>query len=120
MRVQSGADDNQDDRGQEDDSVVGVETECARAPGQHESAQGIDDVGQRIEMRNDLQPTGHDAGGVNRVAGKEQRHGEYLPDSHEAFARLYNARDDQRKRGEQSRRKDDDDYHIEKGERAPI
>ena len=70
-----------------------TQTEGARAAGKHESAQGIDDVGQRIQMRNGLQPAGHDVGGVNRVARKEQRHGEHLADAHEAFARLHNARD---------------------------
>ena len=61
-------------------------------------------------MRNDLQPAGHDGGGINRVARKEQRHGEHLADAHEAFARLHNARDDERKRREQRRGKDDDDH----------
>ena len=45
-----------------------TQTEGARAAGKHESAQGIDDVGQRIEMRNGFQPAGHDFGGINRVA----------------------------------------------------
>ena len=97
-----------------------TQTEGARAAGQHERAQGIDDVGQRIQMRNGLQPAGHDGGGINRVAGKEQRHGEHLADSHKAFARLYNARDDERKRREQRRGKDNDDQHVEERERAPI
>ena len=45
-----------------------------------------------------LQPSGHDGGGVDRVARKEQRHGQDLADAHETLARLHNARDDQRKR----------------------
>lgn len=119
MRTQSGADEDQGDRGKKDDSGVGAETEGARAPGQHESAQGIDDVGQRIEMTNDLQPDGHDAGGVNRVAGKEQRHGKYRADAHEAFACFHDIRDDERKRAEQRRGKDNDDHHVEERQRGP-
>jgi hypothetical protein len=46
--IQSGANENQDDRGQKDDRVVVNHTEDARTAGQHESAQGINDVGQRI------------------------------------------------------------------------
>src|SRR5664280_1709577 len=48
MRIQSGADKDQDGCGQEDDRIVATQTEGARAAGKHESAQGIDDVGQRI------------------------------------------------------------------------
>ncbi len=47
-RIQSRADEDQDGRGQEDDRIVETQTEGARAAGKHESAQGIDDVGQRI------------------------------------------------------------------------
>ena len=96
---------------QEDDSIVVTQAEGARAAGKHLSAQGIDDVGQRIQMRNGLQPAGHDGGGVNRVAREEQRHGEHLADAHEALARLHNARDDERERREQRRGEDHEDQH---------
>ena len=46
--IQSRANEDQDGRGQEDDSIVVTQTEGARAAGKHESAQGIDDVGQGI------------------------------------------------------------------------
>ena len=73
---------DQDRRGQKDDSVVPTQTEGAYTSDKHESAQGIDDVRQGIQMRNGLQPAGHDGRGINRVARKEQRHGEDLADSH--------------------------------------
>ena len=46
--IQSRANEDQHGRGQEDDSIVETQSEAARAAGKHESAQGIDDVGQRI------------------------------------------------------------------------
>ena len=33
-------------------------------------------------MRDNLQPVGHDVGGVNSIASKEQRHSEDLTDTH--------------------------------------
>ena len=47
---QSGAKDKQDGSGHYDDRVVAAQTEGARATRQHESAQGIDHLRQRIEM----------------------------------------------------------------------
>jgi hypothetical protein len=52
--IQSGINEDQDGFGQENERVVGARTERAGAAGEHESAQGVDDVGQRIEMRNGL------------------------------------------------------------------
>ena len=100
-RIQSRTNEDHDGRGQEDNSIVATQAEAARAAGKHASAQGIDNIGQRIQMGNDFQPARHDGGGINCVARKEQRHGEHLAYSHEAFARLHNARDDERKRREQ-------------------
>ena len=71
-------------------------------------------------MRNCFQPCGHDGSGINRVARKEQRHGEHLTHAHEAFARFHNARDDERKRREQRRGKYDDKQNIQERERVPI
>ena len=39
-------------------------------------------------MGDCLQPPRHDLDRVNRVAGKEQRHGQHLPDAHEELAGL--------------------------------
>ena len=74
--IQSGTDENQNGRGEKDDDIVEPKTEGARAAGKHESAQGINDISQRIEMRNGLQPCRHDGSGINCVTRKEQRHGE--------------------------------------------
>src|ERR1019366_7426468 len=49
-RIQSGANEDQDGRGQQYNRIVATQTEGARAANKHVSAQGIHDVGQRIEM----------------------------------------------------------------------
>jgi hypothetical protein len=48
MGVQSGAYEYQDGCGQGDDSIVGAQTDGARAAGKQESAHCIDDMCQRI------------------------------------------------------------------------
>ena len=74
-RIQACANEDQDGRGQENDRIIVSQAEAARAAGKHERAQSIDNISQRIEMGNGSQPDGHDGGGINRVARKEQWHG---------------------------------------------
>jgi hypothetical protein len=48
MGIQSRPNEDQDRRGQQDDSIVATQAEAACAAGKHASAQGIDDVRQGI------------------------------------------------------------------------
>ena len=54
MGIQSGANEDQDACAEENDRIVMPQTEGAYAIGEHEGAEGIDNVCQGIEMGNDL------------------------------------------------------------------
>ena len=85
----------------------------------HQRAQRIHLIRQRVGVGNDLQPVGHDGDGVDGVAGEEQRHGQDLADAHEPLARLDDAGDDQRERGEERRAQQDDADDAEQVQRVP-
>ena len=66
---------------------------------QHQRPQPIHLIRQWIALRDHLQPGWHDGNGVDSIAGEEQRHGEHLPNPHEALACLDQAGNDERERG---------------------
>src|ERR1019366_6032123 len=70
------------------DSQSYPESKTAGAACQHESSQRIHHIGQGIQVGDNLQPARHDGGRVDRVAGKEQWHGEHLAHAHSARRRL--------------------------------
>ena len=59
LRIQPRADQDQDDCSDQNDRIIHAHAETSRAIGKHGSSQSIDDIGQRIKMRDDPEPDGH-------------------------------------------------------------
>ena len=52
----------------------------------HDSAQGIHQISERVENGNDVQPVGHHDERIDGIAGKKQRHREHLANAHKTLS----------------------------------
>ena len=86
--------------------------DSARGRRKHQSSQYIDFVGQRVQARNDLQPTRHQPNWVDRVAGEEYRHRQYLTYAQEALAGPHDTSHDYGKSREECRGQSDESNHT--------
>ena len=86
----------------------------------HEAAEGIDKIGERVCERDGAEPSGHDRDGIDGVAGKEERHGEHLADAQETLAGFHDAGNDERKRGKNRAAKQHAKEYPGNRERIPL
>src|SRR6266700_2496889 len=118
--VKSCTDQDQHGRDHKQDEKIPTEAGSTGTTGKHHRTQRVYFIAQRVGMRYDLQPAGHDRDRVDRIAGKEERHRQHLPDAHEALARFYQAGNDERERGKTRRSHDDHDDHAQQVQRVPV
>lgn len=81
----------------------------------HQVAQRIDLIGERIEAGKSLQPAWHEIDGIKRVAGKEEGHGQDLTNAHEAFPFFNEAGHDQGQGGKSGA---SEQHHGEQGQKS--
>src|SRR6266702_2533140 len=76
------------------DEKIPAQAGCTCTTGQHHRTQRVYFIAQRVAVRYDLQPAGHDRHRVDRITGEEKRHRQHLPDAHEARARCQRLAED--------------------------
>ena len=93
--IKPGTDHREHCQGEKQHGKIRADAAGSRAALDHQRAHRIHFVGQRIDVSHRLEPIGHDGDGIHGVAGEKQRHGQDLPDAHEAFPGFDDAGDDQ-------------------------